>query len=173
MSLYVGLLATLLSNFALAQRPVSINDQAHQYIFSFQEIEFVEDAGNDLSIDEVSAPGFSKRFSPSLSFSPENYNRASAYWYRIRVRHDPQTKHEWKLEFFDQTIDRIDFYIPDGGSGFVRESFGDSFPFYERPLRHKNFFVKLPGESEGIQTYYFKVKSRQQANILLVLRTSD
>lgn len=169
----IGLTALLLHHRSFAQRLVPLNDGIPQYIFSFQEIEYLEDPEDELTIGEVSAPEFSERFSPSRTFSPENYNRSAAYWYRIRVDHSPGTRHEWQLEFFDQTIDRIDFYIPDRDGSFARQSFGDNFVFAERPLHHKNFFVKLPRELTGTHTYYFKVRSRQQANILIVLRTSE
>ena len=169
----IGLTALLSHHRSLAQRLVPLNDQVPQYIFSFQEIEFLEDRDDELTIGQVSAPDFSDRFSPSPTFSPENYDRNAAYWYRIRVDHTLKSRHEWQLEFFDQTIDRIDFYIPDSDGGYLKQSFGDNFVFAERPLHHKNFFVKLPQDFRGAQTYYFKVRSRQQANILIVLRTSE
>ena len=163
----------LCDHAGFAQRIVPLNDSVSQYIFSYQEIEFLEDRDGSLAIDEVISEEFSHLFTASPTFSPENYNRSSSYWYRIRVKHDPRSKHQWQLEFFDQTIDRIDFFTPLKEGGFAQQSFGDNFVFGERPLRHKNFFVKLPQGYEGYYTYYFKIKSRQQANILLVLRTSD
>ena len=158
---------------ALAQRPVALDGVADQYIFSFNEIEYLEDAADTLTIAQVSSPEFSARFTPSRTFSPENYTRSSAYWYRIRVRHSRATAHQWQLEFFDQTIDRIDFFTPLKTGGFSRQTFGDNFVFGERLLQHKNFSVRLPEAYDGVYSYYFKVKSRQQANILIVLRTSD
>lgn len=169
----IGLTALLSYHRGVAQRIVPLNDEVPQYIFSFREIEFLEDRNGELTIGQVSAPEFSDRFSPSPTFSPQNYDRNAAYWYRIRIDHTPGSKHEWQLEFFDQTIDHIDFYIPDREHGFLKQSFGDNFVFAERPLQHKNFFVKLPDELTGTHTYYFKVRSRQQANILIVLRTSE
>lgn len=156
-----------------AQRIVPLRDSVPQYIFSFQEIEYLEDPGGALTIDEIASPAFSGHFIPSPTFSPQNYNRKSAYWYRVRIRHNPESDHQWQLEFFDQTIDRVDFFTPIAGSGFSRETFGDSFPFGFRAVHHKNFFVKLPHERAGVHTYYFRVESRQQANILVVLRTAD
>lgn len=158
---------------AHAQRPVALRDSVAQYIFSYQEIEFLEDPARSLTIADVSRREFSEKFKASRTFSPENYNRSSAYWYRISVQHDSASKHEWQIEFFDQTIDRVDFYTPAGGNDFIRESFGDDRAFALRPIRHKNFFVKLPEDYHGIHTYYFKVESHQQANILLVLRTAE
>lgn len=157
---------------AAAQRPVPIRDSVQQYLFSFQEIEFLEDSSDTLEIDDVCTPAFASRFQPSPTFSPENYNRRSSYWYRIRIAHDSLSRHQWQIEFFDQTIDRLDFFTPNDG-GFVRQSFGDELPFHARTINHKNFFVKLPEDRAGTYTYYFRIKSRQQANVLVVLRSTD
>ncbi len=157
---------------ALGQSIVSLRDSVPQYLFSYQEIEYLEDASGTLTIDDVTHPAVAERFRASPTFSPENYNRSSAYWYRIRVAHNPESAHQWQIEFFDQTIDRIDFFTPREDGGFSKQSFGDGFPFGARAVRHKNFFVKLPHEWPGVHTYYFRVESRQQANILVVLRTS-
>jgi len=168
------IIAALLSwEGASAQRAVPLRDTVHQYLFSFKEIEYLEDTEGDLTIEQVSSPQFSDRFTPSPTFSPENYNRSSAYWYRIAVTHNPDSKYQWQIEFFDQTIDQLEFYTPIGNGQFVRQQFGDNLPFHARPILHKNFFVKLPADYEGTHTYYFRIKSRQQANVLVVLRTSD
>ena len=170
----VGILALIvLNNVAFSQRPVRIDDAVNQYIFSFHEIEYLEDPEGTFAVADVSSPEFSHRFKPSQTFSPQNFNRTSFYWYRIRLTHNAQTSQKWQIEFFDQTIDKIDFYIPKPDGGFIRSSFGDSFPFTNRPLHHKNFFVTLPQDYDGTFTYYFKVKSQQQADILIVLRTAD
>ena len=167
------LLAFLCYHHGFGQRVVSLRDSVPQYIFSFQEIEYLEDPNEIFTISEISSAGFSDRFQASGTFSPENYNRNSAYWYRIRVKLNSRSKHQWQIEFFDQTIDRIDFFEPLGEGGFSQQTFGDSFSFGQRALKHKNFFVKLPENQEGTFTYYFRIKSRQQANVLIVLRTSD
>lgn len=172
-SRYLLLLFLLWAGNGYAQSPVSINDSIQQYIFSFGEIEYLEDENGVLTIDRVSSPEFKPHFTASQTFSPENYDRHSTYWYRIRVQHNPHSAYDWNIEFFDQTIDRVDFFSPEKGGRFHQQSMGDSFLFHQRPLRHKNFFVKLPADQEGIHTYYIKIKSRQQANMLLVLRTTD
>ena len=158
---------------AFSQRVVSLRDSVTQYIFSFDEIEFVEDKGDRLTIGQVIDPAFAREFTPSATFSPENYNRSSSYWYRVRLQHDSASRHQWQIEFFDQTIDQLDFFVPAGGNSYRKHSFGDNLPFHQRPVRHKNFFVRLPEDLHGSYTYYFKVKSHQQANILVVLRTAD
>lgn len=157
----------------VAQSVVPLRDSVQQYLFSYKEIELLEDPGENLSITEVSSPAYANQFTPSPTFSPENYNRGSAYWYRVRVDHTPGTRFQWQIEFFDQTIDHLEFFTPIEGGQFIKQSFGDNLPFQARPIRHKNFFVKLPEEYTGTHTYYFRIKSRQQANVLVVLRSAD
>lgn len=158
---------------AFAQRAVPLRDSVPQYIFSFNEIEYLEDARGNLSISDVTSPAYEDKFTSSPTFSPENYNRRSSYWYRIRIEHKPASAFQWQVEFFDQTIDGLDFYTPRPDGSYVRQSFGDNLPFKARPILHKNFFVKLPDNYDGTYTYYFRIKSRQQANVLVVLRTAD
>jgi two-component system, sensor histidine kinase LadS len=156
-----------------AQRAVPIRDSVNEYIFSFQEIEYLEDPKEEFTMAQVSSSGFNQRFTASATFSPHNYNRASSYWYRIRIGHQPNSTKRWQLEFFDQTIDRIDFFTPQLTGEYIQQSFGDNYSFGQRFLQHKNFVIHLPEKYEGEYTYYFKVKSRQQADILVVLRPVD
>lgn len=166
------LLTAVCASSTFAQRPVRLDDNVQQYLFSFAEIEYFEDVSGSMTLDDVLKMGESGNFLPSPTFSPENYNRSSAYWYRIRIEHNRSSAFQWQIEFFDQTIDRLDFYTPTDKS-FARHSFGDNLPFHARTIRHKNFFVKLPQDYEGVYSYYFRIESRQQANVLVVLRTAD
>jgi two-component system, sensor histidine kinase LadS len=153
-----------------AQRPVQIQDHVDQYIFSFGEIEYFEDPLGQLTVDDLQEERYSRLFKPSASFSPINYNRGSFYWYKIKISHRSSSRRKWQLEFFDQTIDHIDAYVPDGNGSFSLQTFGDEFPFEKRFLKHKNFIVHLSDKIDGTYTYYFRIKSRQQADILIVLR---
>ncbi len=155
------------------QSTVIVQDSVDQHIFSFNEIEYLEDPQRGFTIGEVSSAAMTGKFKISRSFSPENVNKSSAYWYRIRIQHIAQSRKQWLIEFFDQTIDRIDFFIPDSTGHFIRQSYGDSFEFNRRPLKHKNFVVLLANEGNGIRTYYFRVQSNQQANIIVVLRARE
>ena len=56
-----------------------------------------------------------ERFKPSVTFNPENANRESVYWHRIKIRHKAASTKRWVIEFFDQTIYDITAYLPDGG----------------------------------------------------------
>jgi hypothetical protein len=157
---------------AVAQKVFVSHDSIGQHIFTYAEIESFEDAAGNLTIDRVMAE-HQHDFRPSPTFNPDNENQSSAYWYRIKVQHNPETAKRWVIEFFDQTIDAIDFYTvaPDGS--ISHHQYGDRFEFSSRPYRHKNFVIPVNALADSITTYYFRVKSEQQAEILVVLRSAD
>lgn len=166
------ILLGLLTMQAIAQPAVPIDDNAGQHIFAFQEIEYMEDAEGTLSIDDVTSPPWNSKFQPSVKFNPENVNRSSVYWHRVKVKHNSASARQWVIEFFDQTIDHIDFYVPSNGV-YKEQRYGDVFEFSSRALKHKNFVIPISNDRDDEATYYFRTQSRQQAEAIVVLRSSD
>ncbi len=160
-------------NHSFGQQPVLLNDSLDQYIFSFSEIEYLEDPQSKFSLEDVTTARLSGSFTSSAMFSPQNYHRNSTYWYRVTIQHRPSAKKQWQLEFFDQTIDDIILFAPQQDGTWKEFALGDRFAFNERLLKHKNFVVPIRSDLDGTFTYYFRVKSRQQADILVVLRSMD
>jgi hypothetical protein len=158
---------------AQGQTVVPLIDSLDQQIFTHQRIEYLEDNTNSLTIADVSSKAYDDRFTPGTTFSPTNPVRTSTYWYRIKVKHNSNSIKDWNLEFFDQTIDRIDFYFPQENGEYLMETVGDQLKFDERPQWHKNFILNLPNKSDKIQTYYFKLKSEQRADVIVVLRSQS
>lgn len=165
------LLAIPLSGFA--QPAIPITDTLDQQFFVFNLIESFEDPSGKISIHDVASGKFDHLFEPSAVYNPTNTNRDAAYWHRIRVRQDPGSAKQWMIEFFDQTIDSITFYSPARDGEFRADYFGDRLPFEKRYLTHKNFVVPLANDSFGEQTYYFRVKSEQRADVIVVLRSAS
>ena len=166
-------LFTLLAGFVIAsngQSTVAIADDVPHYILSFSEIEYLEDSAGTITLSELTSGKFDEMFKGSQAFNPENYNRNSYYWYRIKIHHSSATQKQWQLEFFDQTIDEIDFYYPGENGDYDEYRMGDRFAFRERILQHKNFLVHLPEYPDGDYTYYFRIKSRQQADVVDEIR---
>lgn len=48
---------------------------------------------------------------------------------------------------------------------------GDRYPFGQRLFRHKNFELELDNSRAGEQVYYFRVRSAQIADVIIVLRS--
>ncbi|MDB5133805.1 MAG: Diverse receptor transrane region [Mucilaginibacter sp.] len=156
---------------ASAQQKVTIDDGVKQHIFSYNEIECLEDTNGSLQFNQVLSPQVSSQFKPSWSSTPQNYNRSSVYWYRISIKHPLNTKKNWVLEFFDQTIDDITAYIPTSSGKFEIEKLGALNKFGKRQIQHKNFVVGLNIHPPATYTYYFRIKSHQTADVIIVLRS--
>ena len=156
---------------SVAQEPVEIKEQLDQHIFSFGQVEMLEDRSGKLSFKEVSSADFNQKFKPSSVSTPQTARMASTYWYRIRIKTNPGVDKNFLLEFFDQTIDHITAYVPQGNGRYAVKQFGDSYLFSNRELRHKNFEIPVLNHNEEVQTYYFQVKSSQIADVIIVLRS--
>jgi ribosomal protein L37E len=149
----------------LAQAPVQIDKDLRQHIFTYDEIEYLEDPEGALSFDQV----LNARFKPSAISTPQNDHLGSVYWYRVKITHDTAIHNYYLLEFFDQTIDDITAYLP----GNKTVSLGDRYPFSQRLFRHKNFELPVDNSKPGTDIYYFRLRSAQTADVIIVLRSID
>lgn len=154
-----------------AQRSVKLDDSLKQHIFTFKEIEQLRADEATLTLEEVQSDSLGKRFRPSATSTPQNKELNTTYWYRIAIDFEPRSG-VFFLEFFDQTIDFLDVYLP-SPKGYERIQLGDDEPFLSRAIHHKNFLVQVPSDLEGRHEVYFKVKSSQLADVIVVLRSSN
>ena len=74
-----------------------------------RSMEYLEDAGHSLSIDDVSAASMDDRFRPVTAEVPNFGFSTSAYWLRFDVRNDsPESR--WFLQVKYSPLDDIVFY---------------------------------------------------------------
>jgi hypothetical protein len=163
----------MFSSTASAQKTVAVNDNVNQHMFNFDEIEWLKDAKNDLSFDAVSSDAYNKRFRPNLSSTPQTKDLSATYWFRIKIKHNSKAEKRFILEFFDQTIDHVTAYLPQKDGSYHVKEFGDTFDFAHRELHHKNFELHLRNDNDETQVYYFRFKSSQISDVIIVLRTVD
>lgn len=156
-----------------AQNVVQILDAVPQHIFTFKEIEVLEDPADRFSFEEIKSKTFDQAFKASTSSTPQTKQLNKTYWFRVRIKHNQNAEKPFLLEFFDQTIDQITAYIPQEDQTYHTESLGDSNAFNKRLINHKNFEIPLKNKGNNIQTYYFKVRSSQISDIIIVLRTTE
>lgn len=154
-----------------AQRLVRVTDSAEQHIFGYSEIEYFEDPKGNLSFNEVTREPDIHKFIPSKYSTPQNYHHQSAYWFRIKILYPPKTTKNWVLEFFDQTIDEISTFMPDSSGLYKPVKLGSKYIFNNRFYKHKNFAVNLIISPKQSQTLYFRIKSHETANVIIVLRS--
>jgi len=168
---FVGFLLLIAVSVTVAQPVVQIKDAVDQHMFTGREIEFLEDTAGNYTLSDVRKPGLSSQFQSLTKNTPQNYNLKAAYWYRIRIGHDPASSKNWILEFFDQTIDEITMYLPDEKGNYIARTTGDQYPFKQREYNHKNFEINIGNNESYEGTYYFRVKSHQTADVIVVLRS--
>ncbi|MXV17085.1 7TM diverse intracellular signaling domain-containing protein [Hufsiella ginkgonis] len=153
-----------------AQQVVNYSDSLDEHIFSYKEIEYLEDPQSKFTLGQVTGP-LAHSFKGSELSTPKNFNIRSAYWFRVKIRRAKHTERQWILEFFDQTIDDIAVFSPGKDHIFRKTSFGNKRPFNIRQYHHKNFTLILDNSLTGEQVYYIRIKSHQQANVIVVLRS--
>jgi hypothetical protein len=156
---------------ATAQRAVPVTPDLDQHIFTFGEIEYLEDSQGSLDFNQVSSPAGNTLFKQNRLSTPQNTNLNHYYWYRIRIRHDSTVSKSFILEFFDQTIDDITAYLPGAQGQYDIVQLGDNHAFDQRLYRHKNFELPVNNTRNGEDVYYFRIRSSQQADIIIVLRS--
>lgn len=155
-----------------AQRTVAISDAVDQYIFTFSDLETLEDPHGKFSIADVSGV-LKKEFRPNKVYAPHNTNASSYYWIKISVKDNFSSNKKWMLEIFDQTIDQLEVYAPNENGVYLRHAMGDNLNFSERRFLHKNFEVELLNNSNSTKEYYFRIKSSNRVNFIAVLRSFD
>lgn len=154
-----------------AQQPVQISSDVNEHIFHSAELQYIEDPQGKLTIAQASSAQLSGKYRSPNNYYGINYNVGSVYWYRINV--DLQYNDRGIFEFFDQTIDDITAYLPNAQGGFTAVRSGAEHQFDKRPYQHKNFEFPIKTQLQGPHYYYFRIRSNQKANVIIVYRTIE
>jgi len=170
---FVILLLLFQMGLLCAQKPIALSTGTAEHIFKTAEVYYLEDSSNVLSFEEIRSPERARQFKPNERYYPKNFNRSSTYWFRVRMHFDQQISRDRVMELFDQTADMVEAYIPNGAGGFAHYRTGASIDFENRQFMHKNFEFLIPALEKGTYEAYFKVRSRQMVNVILVYRTLD
>jgi hypothetical protein len=155
---------------AFAQQCV-INDDTDEVVFMPYELEYLIDSTNQLTLADVAGEMRADDFKTHSAYQNKDFRTNTSYWIRMAITLDPKTEKVWLLEFYDQTIDLIEVYIP-SADGYKQISLGDSQPFSQRLFRHKNFEVPVE-ESAEPRFYYFRVQSHEFADLRIALRSAN
>ncbi len=134
-------------------------------------MDYLEDNTGNLTFNKVKSDAFVNKFRVNTDPTPRTKEPNTAYWYRVKINHNPKSNNNWMLEFFDQTIDSIAVYSPDKNNHYNATLLGSSRPFSARLYQHKNFGLNLDNSLSGPQVYYVRIKSHQPVNVIMVLRS--
>jgi hypothetical protein len=168
------LLLCIVVKSAFSQKAVQIDSAVRQHIFSGNEIEYLEDDQNNLTIKDVKTSAIDQLFLLNKGFYPKNKNTESNYWYKIKLTFtSPIDERHSVFEFFDQTTEVIEAYLPNDDGSYTSKKTGASTNFLNRLYHHKNFEFSINHKLKGQHIYYFKVRSRNSVNVIIVYRTMD
>src|SRR6187402_3266736 len=137
------------------------------------ELMYYADTTNTFSFAQVSSIAFFDQFKKHPEYQNKDFKTDASYWIRLAVRHNQSTKKVWLLEFYDQTIDQIQAFIPQEEGDYKLVVMGDSKLFPDRIIPHKNFEIPLVMKSDTVMYYYFNVRSHDFADIRIALRSVD
>lgn len=169
-----GLLMILSLKPVLAQKVLPVDSGMFEHLFGQKEIKILEDKKGTFTLEQVLSSSYQQKFGENPGYYPQNYDLKAWYWYKIKVRFDSTVIHKSNLiEFFDQTTDDITAFIPDTNGKYVATKAGARYNFVDRLYRHKNFEFPIYDRRPGEYTYYFRVHSKEQVNVIIVYRTVD
>ncbi|MCJ8210447.1 chromosome partitioning protein ParA [Mucilaginibacter sp. RS28] len=157
---------------AHAQQVLDVNNQLEQHKFIAGEIATLEDATGKLSFTDIISNNYQQKFRENNLHYPTNHHVKATYWYRVKLRFDSLDANQISLfEFFDQTTDHVTAYIPDAQGKYQASTSGAGVNFYNRLFQHKNFHFLIKNNSPGEYTYYFRLRSANPVNVIIVYRT--
>ena len=161
------------SHQLFASDVIILRPDNNQYTASYQFIDILEDPTDKLTIQDISSPAYADKFKPNKEQLPRNYNIKSAYWIRYRVKNESDAGTKWLQEFYDSSIEKIFFYLPDSNGHFKEFIAGNSMDFGRKRVSHKNFVFFLPDFSGKEITYYARIESKHLNFMLSVVRSYE
>src|SRR5258706_4607599 len=156
-----------------AQTVIEINDSTDERVFMPFGLSYFIDSTNAIPFHRIPSREFAGQFRQHTSYLNIDFETNASYWIRIQIKPNLQTKKNWLLEFYDQTIDSLEIFIPQVDSTFRVIKMGDHQNFYDRIFRHKNFEIPLEMKRAGINQYFFKVRSHEFADVRIAFRSVD
>ena len=134
-----------------------------------KHLELLEDPAGNLTITDIVSKQAEARFAPATTGIPSFGFTTSAVWARFTVQNSLPNFVEYFLEAKYPLLDRIYLYTPADTGAFIVLKAGDSFPFENRAIQHKNniFPIRLlPGEEK---TIYLRCETTSSLNLPLIL----
>ncbi len=150
-----------------------VDDADDEHIFILNDLTYFIDPFDTLTIETASSASFVKNYLRHSSYHNTDFQSGAAYWIRMPVQSNSRSKKNWIFEFYDQTIDHLEVFIPQPEGVFQQSITGDQYKFEQRTFPHKNFEIQVPSHGDTTVYYYFKIRSHDFADIRIVFRSID
>lgn len=158
---------------SFGQSAVEVNDAIDHRDFMPTELRYFVDTTNSIPFAVISSSDFAERFRKHSSYQNSDFKENKSYWIKLDLKPPLSTEKFWLLEFYDQTIDSLIAYVPQADGRFKKMPLGDHQRFSSRIFLHKNFELPLQFNSGEAQSYFFKVRSHEFADIRIALRSTS
>lgn len=151
-----------------------VDDRSNERVFFLKELQSWIDSADNTTFEKILSPAFGDKFSTNQSYQNRDFLRDKSYWIKFPVTFQSASEKTWLIEFYDQTIDRIDVFIPLADGSYEKRMMGDNHPFSQRAIPHKNFEIPLePMPVGATAVYYFRVQSHDFADIRIAFKPID
>ncbi|MBI1891517.1 MAG: hypothetical protein HYS18_12775, partial [Burkholderiales bacterium] len=134
-------------------------------------LDYFEDKSGRLDIQDILALTSPQAFKPVMTESVSYGFTSSAYWFRLKLHSKDAAAREWYLESRFPTLDRIDAYVVRDGRLVTANRSGDTLPFAQRELKHRNVIFKVPLAPGEERTVYVRAYSEGPLVMSLTLHS--
>jgi PAS domain S-box-containing protein len=123
---------------------------------------FLEDTSATLKLEDILEPRVQARFKPvAQGAASSNFGATdSAIWLRLKLETSTDTPRRWLLEVANPPLDRLDLYVPNSSGAFDHQAGGDSLPYSQRPVPHRNHVKPIELEAAAQTIIYLRVMSK-------------
>lgn len=141
---------------ARGMETVLLQDDTSRYPIG-SKLEYLEDPGGSLTLEQVRSVQYSPRFTRSPSAVPNFGFTRSVYWLRVQVQNAHPAEPRWYLEVQYPQLDHIEVYRigTDGAVSVMRG--GDMLPFSERAVSQRTPVFEMPVPPGGRYELYIRV----------------
>ncbi len=159
--------------FSLSAQPAVVLKEGVSAYSLGLHLHILEDKDKKLTIEDVTSLEMAGKFVPSRSEMPNFAFTDSAFWVKFHLKNEKETGENWLLELAYSHLDRIELYEPDGKGSFTVRKAGDSYPFFSRQIKYRNFLFYLTLPVGRTKTVYLRSESNGPLQIpLYVLSTT-
>ncbi len=122
---------------------------------------YLDDSDAGLTLAQILQPAVQARFIPVTQVeSTTNFGATrSAIWLKVQLRASSAAPTRWLLEIANPALDRLDLYVSNAQGGFEHQAGGDSLPFADRPIPHRNHVRPIDLAPGGLTTAYLRIMS--------------
>jgi len=171
LSITLYLLCIFCAHHAYASEIVTLNDTQEEYLLTDSTVDIFEDTSRLLTIEDIKAR-VENPFLWNRVTGPQVNNPNAVFWIKFTLKDLSSGKYHWLLEFFDNRLDEITVYFPDGKGGYKVLESGDTKSFHEKNFQHINYVFDMPSLANAQPTtIYVRLYANHEIYIYGLVRS--